>query len=105
MWDAAIGEVLVCEREPHNVEDCYAVAVRKDETIIGHLPRNLSRICLFFIRRGGVIEYTVTGAKRYSAELKLEKHERSIKSRNVQVTGKVRGHLPQGGLEVPCFLC
>ena len=64
IWDAAIGEVLVCERELRNVEDCYAIAVTKDETVIGHLPRNLSRVCsLFtcvFIRRGGTIDCTVT---------------------------------------------
>ena len=45
VWEAAIGEVLVCEREPRNAEDRYAVAVKKDETIVGHLPRNLSRVC------------------------------------------------------------
>ena len=28
--DAAIGEVLVCEREPRNVEDRYAIAVKKE---------------------------------------------------------------------------
>ena len=80
IWDAAIGEVLVCERDPHNVEDRYAVAVKKDDVVIGHLPRNFSRVCSLFIRRGGNIQCTVTGAKRYSADL------------------------PQGGLEVPCLL-
>ena len=79
VWDAAIGEVLVCEPEPRNAEDRYAVAVKKDETIVGHLPRNLSRVCSLFIRRGGMIQCTVTG-RRYSADL------------------------PQGGLEIPCFL-
>ena len=36
-WDAAIG-VLACEREPHNVEDRYAVAVKKDEASKNLLP-------------------------------------------------------------------
>ena len=80
VWEAAIGEVLVCEREPRNAEDRYAVAVKKDGTIVGHLPRNLSRVCSLFIRRGGMIQCTVTGRRRYSADL------------------------PQGGLEIPCFL-
>ena len=35
IWDTAIGEMLACEREPRNAEDHYAVAVKKDETIIG----------------------------------------------------------------------
>ena len=61
IWDAAIGEVLVCEREPRNVEDRYAIAVKKDETVIGHLPRNLSRVCSHFIRRRGTIDCSVTG--------------------------------------------
>ena len=61
IWDAAIGEVLVCERELRNVEDRYAIAIKKDETVIGHLPRNLSRVCSLFIRRGGTIDCAVTG--------------------------------------------
>ena len=40
MWDAAIGEVLVCERDPHDIEDRYAVAVKMDDVVIRHLPRN-----------------------------------------------------------------
>ena len=80
IWPAVIGEVLACEREPSNSQDRYAVAVKKDETIVGHLPRKLSRICSLFLRRGGTICCTVTGSRRYSVDL------------------------PQGGLEVPCSL-
>ena len=70
IWDAAIGEVLACERESHNVEDCYAVVVKKIEGIIEHLPQNLSRVCSLFIRRGG-IECTITRARRYSGGLEI----------------------------------
>jgi len=80
IWEAAAGEVLECVREPHNAQDRYAVAVKKTETIIGHLPRRLSRVCSLFLRRGGTISCTVTGGRRYSVDL------------------------PQGGLEVPCSL-
>ena len=45
IWDAAIGEHLACERENSNNHDCYAVAVTKDRTIVGHLPRKVSRVC------------------------------------------------------------
>ena len=51
IWDAAIGEVLVCEREPRNVEDRYTIAVKKDETVIGHSPRNLSSVFAFYTTR------------------------------------------------------
>ena len=37
IWAAAVREVLICRREPTNSADRYAVAVLKEETIIGHL--------------------------------------------------------------------
>ena len=80
IWTAAIGEELLCEREPTNAVDRYAVAVVRNSTIIGHLPRRISKICSLFLRRGGSICCTVSGSRRYSADL------------------------PQGGLEIPCNL-
>ena len=80
IWRAAIGEELECDREPENSCDRYAVCVKRSGVVIGHLPRKLSRVCSLFLRRGGVISCTVTGGRRYS------------------------GDLPQGGLEIPCFL-
>lgn len=80
IWTAAAGEVLVCSREPTNVADRYAVAVLKDDVIVGHLPRKIAKLCSLFLRRGGSIDCTVTGRRRYSADL------------------------PQGGLEIPCTL-
>ena len=75
-----LGEILTCERELDNSEDRYAVAIRKDEDIIGHIPRKNSFLCSIFIRRGGVIRSLITGDRRYSHDL------------------------PQGGMEVPCRL-
>lgn len=80
IWTAAIGEELVCEREPTNAVDRYAVAVIKSGTVIGHLPRKISKVCSLFLRRGGTIHCIVSGSRRYSADL------------------------PQGGLEIPCNL-
>ena len=62
------------------MKDRYAVAVIKDGVIIGHLPRKVSRVCSLFLRRGGSIQCTVVGRRRYSSDL------------------------PQGGLEIPCCL-
>jgi len=36
--EEAAGKVLECVREPHNVQNRYAVAVKKMGTIVGHLP-------------------------------------------------------------------
>lgn len=80
IWDAVIGEDLVCERETTNEHDRYAVAVVKDGVIIGHLPRTISRPCSLFLRRENSIMCRVIGHRRYSA------------------------YLPQGGLEIPCVL-
>ena len=51
IWAAALGEQLVCEREPYNPSDRYAVAVVKNRTVIGHLPRTISRIAALFEER------------------------------------------------------
>jgi hypothetical protein len=79
-WAAAVGEHLVCGREPTNAADRYAVAVVKDGSVIGHLPRKVSKVCSLFLRRGGSLHCIVTGGRRYSVDL------------------------PQGGLEIPCRL-
>lgn len=80
IWEAPVGQVLECAREPLNPKDRYAVAVKRTGTIVGHLPRSISKVCSVFLRRGGVITCTVSGPRRYSSDLL------------------------QGGLEVPCIL-
>ena len=45
-WEAAVGEELDCERELNNAHDHYAVAVKRMEVVVGHLPCKLSRLCL-----------------------------------------------------------
>ena len=78
IWTPVLHEELDCERERGNIEDLYAVAVKKNGHIVGHIPRKISAICSTFIRRGGCIICTVTGSRRYSRDL------------------------VQGGLEIPC---
>ena len=80
IWESEVGETLVREREPSNVNDRYAVAVIRDGVIVGHLPQKISRVCSLFLLRGGSINCTVIGGRRYSADL------------------------VQGGLEIPCNL-
>ena len=80
IWTAAVGEELVCEREPDNSHNRYAVAVKRMGIIIGHLPRKLSKQCLLFLRQGGSIFCTVSGGRRYSYDPL------------------------QSGLEIPCTL-
>ena len=52
--------------EPFDVVGRYAIAVFKDDTIVGHIPKKVSRIYSLFIPRGGAIACTPIGERRYS---------------------------------------
>ena len=79
IWTPVIGECLHCKRERDNAEDRHAVAVCKSvDVVVGHVPRSISCLCSAFIRRGGTIDCTIEGTRRYSSDL------------------------PQGGMEIPC---
>ena len=80
VWEVNIGEVLSCTREPGNRNNPHAVADKKGDIIVGHLPCKISCLCSILIRRGGSLECTATGSRRYSADL------------------------AQGGMEIPCRL-
>jgi len=80
IWNATTGEELNCLRETTNTEDPYAVAVKRGSAVVDHVPRKISAACALFLRRKGTIRCTITGSRRFSADL------------------------PQGGLEVPCTL-
>ena len=45
VWNAVLGEELLCRRGAGNSSDLYTVAVLKDGTTIGHLPRKISARC------------------------------------------------------------
>ena len=68
IWDATIGEELQCARESDNSNDRYAVAVRKNDAVVGHVPRTISRVCALFLERNGAINCTITGPRRRSAD-------------------------------------
>ena len=61
IWEAAVGETVVCMLEPGNFHDRNTVAVEKDGRIIGQLPRKVSRIHALFLKIGGIVFCTVTG--------------------------------------------
>ena len=44
-----VGEALVCESEPKNSSDRYAVTVKNEGTITEQLPRKLLQVCLLFL--------------------------------------------------------
>ena len=64
IWAAVYGEELPCEREAGNRVDAFAVAVMKDGTVVGHVPKKISSVCSLYLRRGGSIICHVTCTKR-----------------------------------------
>ena len=64
--------------ENDNSNDKFAVAVSRNNTIVGHVPRKFSSFCSIFLRKGGSVMCEVTGRRQYSLDL------------------------PQGGMEIPC---
>ena len=81
IWSPSVGESLICEREINNLEDPYAVAMMKEHSVVGHIPRKISAACsLFLAKEGSSITCIIIGKRQHSWDL------------------------PQGGLEVPCKL-
>ena len=50
VWTPVIGEVLPVFPEPDNPHDKRAVAIFKEGSIVGHVPRELSKIFWFFVK-------------------------------------------------------
>lgn len=76
-WAPVIGQILEVKAEDNNSHDRYAISTLLDDIIVGHVPREYSRIAWYFLLHGGNITCEVTGGRRLSAE-------------------------PEKGLEVPC---
>ena len=80
-WTPKTKESLMCNHEQDNPFDIFAIKVcTEDGSIVGHLPREISRPCKFLLDRGASIV----------AKLTSEKYRRSP--------------LVQGGLEIACKL-
>jgi len=83
IWDPVIGDILACKQERDNDEDEFAVAVcpieSLDSLIVGHIPREISRICWYFLEEGGSILCEISGRRQYSRDL------------------------IRGGLQIPCL--
>ena len=51
------------------VEDKYAMAVKSDDKTIGHIPKDLSKITYFFLKKDGKFNVKITGPRNYSRDL------------------------------------
>ena len=91
VWQPRRGEILEVEHDYGNVHDPFAISINTSSRgrrvamfamfdIVGHLPREISRFCHYFLSYGGSLEARV----------------RDIKPR--------RSPIPRGGLEIPIIL-
>ena len=53
VWTPFVGKILDARREDEDSHDRHAVAVVFDSCIVGHLPREYSRIAWHFLQHGG----------------------------------------------------
>lgn len=58
------------EIDDFNQHDRYAVAIIDDDQTVGHIPREISKICYFFVKNGGSISGEVTGGRQKSKVFK-----------------------------------
>ncbi len=64
-WSPSKGEILTTSQERNNLFDKFAVSVVLGTgTVVGHLPREISQICWWFIETGGIIQVEVTNPRR-----------------------------------------
>ena len=80
MWRPVIGEQVETFCETGNSHDKHAVAVTLGNAadVVGHIPKEISKTCFYFIRHKGEITGEVTGRRKHRAAC--------------------------GGMEVPCRL-
>ena len=67
LWSPYIGEELSVQCEVNNIHDDFAVAVLKNSNTVGHVPREISRVCWYFLHKtGSEMTCIVNGDRRRS---------------------------------------
>ncbi len=66
-----IDEELCCRCEPANPHDRFAVAVLKNETVVGHVPRHFAKTFNYFLKRVGSIVTKVIGTRQAGNSLEI----------------------------------
>ena len=51
VWTPTIREMLLLKVEPTNPYDDFAVSIVKDGAVVGHVPKYVSRVICFFLKR------------------------------------------------------
>ena len=64
-----IGEELPIQCEVNNIHDDFAVAVLKNSNTVGHVPREISRVCCYFLHKSGSEMTCIVNGDRRRSEV------------------------------------
>ena len=64
-----IGEELSVQCEVNNIHDDFAVAVLKNSNTVGHVPREISRVCWYFLHKSGSEMTCIVNGDRRRSEV------------------------------------
>ena len=68
VWEPTRGDLFLRLHESENRHERYAMAVYRSDApgiVIGHLPKEISKMCYYFIRHDGKISGKVTGRRQH----------------------------------------
>ena len=68
-WFPYIGEELPVQCEVNNIHDDFAVAVLKNSNTVGHVPREISRFCWYFLHKSGIEMTCIVNGDRRRSEV------------------------------------
>ena len=71
VWEPQLNKELHCMLELANEYDKNAVAIVRDDQIVGHIPQVNSKVCAFYIRQGGTIKCRVIGKRQHGLGLEI----------------------------------
>ena len=71
IWEPQLNEELHCLLEAANEYHKNAVAIVRDDQIVGHIPQVNSKVCAFYIRRGGTTKCRVIGKRQHGLGLEI----------------------------------
>ena len=71
VWTPSIGETLPLSADTGNELDACAVGVFKESVLVGHAPREVSRIFYYFLQHGGSISAEITGYRKFGYGLEI----------------------------------
>ena len=71
IWTPSLGDILMVFPEPLNDHDRHAVCVKKDDVIVGHVPREQANTMWHFLMHGGQVSCEVTGRRKLGNGLEV----------------------------------